>query len=205
MRCDHLPGNPPPVIQWYANGIPINPILLRTEILYGEEGRYLFIRRLTSTQRQQVFHCEATNPVLNTVTRSQITYRLTANIQNGQVVEYKQPGTNIALVNEEITVIYSAASVDNMGRQRNVVISCDSFPDRFGYDIVVAGGLVVIVSDITIPTDNDGVTVPCSTLSVVGNSRTELTVIVVGRLHLVSSNVCPYNDDDVLCSFIRMY
>ena len=175
FRCDHLEGNPPPVIQWYADNLLVNPIPRNNEILIEEEGRYLFIRRLTSVQQQQQYHCEATNPLLNTMFRSPITYMPVAAPSDTFVV-HKILGTSYALVNEEIRALYGAVAVDSMGRWNNIVIDCE------GDDltIIVAGGLLLRVSPITMPTNDDGLIVSCTVQTIDGRFKFPELILIVG-------------------------
>lgn len=191
LRCDHMESNPPPVIQWYASQVTntnytSNPWPVAPEpdvILYGDGGRYLFVSELTSVQRWQQFYCEVTNPVLNMATRSSITYVLNRDIPFGQTMEYKQLETKYALVNEEVTVLYSAAAVDNNGRQRPIMVSC-FVPSGSEFRITVEDDLILNVVDITTPTSDAGVTLTCDALSSIGVQRVQFTLVVGGRLQL---------------------
>ena len=114
MRCDHKEGMPIPEITWSMDNGG-GPIDVQVDSVYGqtqllEHGRYLFIGRLTSEERNSSFYCKVTNAYLGTAPqRSFITYTLNRDIPANQLISYKQNTQTIATVGSTVTVAYPVA------------------------------------------------------------------------------------------------
>ena len=64
LECDIRAANPAPTIVWFANTNEFDPVL-PSDVLYVDEGRYLFILELSDSQRNQQYYCEARGLLLN--------------------------------------------------------------------------------------------------------------------------------------------
>ena len=116
LECDVRASNPPPTIVWYGGGSVITPIL-PTVILFFDNGRYLFIRSLTSVQRQQEFYCEVQDILLgNTNMRSPITYDISESIAPSTLVFYKNHTTMLTIERgSQVEDVNSFTATDGAG------------------------------------------------------------------------------------------
>lgn len=162
LECDFLQGNPLPVIiQWYADGIEINA-LGDNSILYTDRGRYLYIRALTATMRNQQFHCEVTNAFLNM--RAPTTYTLNEDIPNGGLVVYKPFGRTVIRsgVDTSVLIVYASASRTNAGAQVDNVLICNQ---PVGVDLTFSiTGNYLEVRNIGVPQDYVEIMYSCQLL-----------------------------------------
>ena len=138
MECDFLEASPRPRIQWFMNNgtFPIAEEMDQDEVLFVEEGRFLFIRVLTAHQRNSSFHCEVVNAFLGTQPqRSPITYTLGGDIPPNDLEIYIGDRSVTAIIGEPVRVVYAAAR-SSPGTNH---VTC-SYP---GVEIVVTSGVVV--------------------------------------------------------------
>lgn len=141
LLCDFLAGNPSPTIRWYADGILVGEFVSSSRaILYVENGRYLYIQKLTAIQRSRQYYCEARNLLLNnTIMRSPTTYDLAVDLPIGGFWLYKEFGVIEAEVGILAISIYIGAARRNDGTQTDVIASCGT-PDAFNGMLAVEGG-----------------------------------------------------------------
>ena len=136
MECDFLEASPRPRIQWFMNNgtFPIAEETDQDEVLFVEEGRFLFIRVLTVQQRNSSFHCKVVNAYLGTrPQRSPTTYTLDEDIPPNTLEIYIGDRSVTAIIGEPVRVVYAAAQSSN-GRN---LVTCR------GVDTVVTSGVVV--------------------------------------------------------------
>ena len=139
MECDFLEASPRPRIQWFMNNgtFPIAEETDQDEILFVENGRFLFIRVLTAQQRNSSFHCEVVNAFLGTrPQRSPTTYTLDGNIPPNRLEIYIGDRSVTAIIGEPVRVVYAAARSSNDAD----LVAC---PENTGVAIGVTSGVVV--------------------------------------------------------------
>lgn len=187
LRCDVRDGSPSPTIQWFMGTgateseiTPSPPEAAHVVTLYLDNGRYLFIHELTPAQRNQPFHCRATDLLLNnTEMRSPITYDLNQAITNGTVL-YRGLGDTIAEVGSIGAVPYAEASATAEGVRNAVVLSCSSPPD-LNVQLTVDGPLVLRLSNIGLLSDESPMTYSCTIVGGTSGSKTVTGTLAVFR------------------------
>ena len=113
MECDFLEASPSPLIKWFMNNgtFPIAEETNQDQVLFVEEGRFLFIRVLTARQRNSSFHCEVVNAFLGTrPQKSPITYTLGGDIPPNTLETYIDDRSVTAIIGEPVRVVYAAAT-----------------------------------------------------------------------------------------------
>ena len=130
MECDFLDAKPRPEVKWYLNN---NTVISESgpNVLFLENGRYLFIAELSSAQRSASFHCEVVNANLDPSTplRSPTTYSLNADLPANTLEVYRNVSTVTGLMGENVRVVYAAASrrvsiENNEDRAANLILQC---------------------------------------------------------------------------------
>ena len=122
MECDFLDASPRPQVQWVMNNVSTSPIDMTDNILFLEEGRFLYIRSLTSPQRGSFFHCEVVNAFLGTMPqRSPTTYTLEGDIPSDTLETYIGDRSVTAILGEPVEVVLVAAAGDEMAQ---VLLTC---------------------------------------------------------------------------------
>lgn len=129
MECDVLDARPKPEIRWFAdtNPRPIVEVKKQNQILYLDDGRYLYIRTLTPMQRMMSYHCEIRNAFLSpTSVRAPTTYVLDGNILSFTLAEYRSADElNYAILGEPVTYVYAAAQAGEDGiTATSLIVSC---------------------------------------------------------------------------------
>ena len=120
MECDFLDASPRPQVQWVMNNV--TTIDMDDDILFLEEGRFLYIRSLTSQQRSSFFHCEVVNAFLGTMPqRSPTTYTLEGDIPPGTLETYIGDRSVTAMLGEPVEVVLVAAAGDGTAQ---VLLTC---------------------------------------------------------------------------------
>ncbi len=111
LECDFLLGNPPPTIIWRDNNgvivedTPANQNL--NQIFFTDQGQYLVITILTTSQISQAYYCTATGLLLNnTMMVSPTRYTLTNSLPINELKVYREIGTVIGIVGEEDSDLY---------------------------------------------------------------------------------------------------
>ena len=144
MECDVLPASPRPQIQWFISihlGSRISTSLIREEIydvLYLEEGRFLFIRELTAEQRRSSFHCEVVNAFLDSSMpqRSPTNYTLEGSIPPNTLETYIGDRSVTVTLGEPVQVVLAAAFPLTNGQSGQIVLTCTSALERY-HDVAV--------------------------------------------------------------------
>ena len=129
IECDFKASNPPPIVQWYGDGIAINESK-NLMVRYLEGGRYLYIEQVSAAQRMMRFHCEINNfrDESNSRPRSPITYLLNRDLSAVGFTEYLGLGTKNGRVNDTIQFAYVAGSRNANGNFVRYAIQCLSTP-----------------------------------------------------------------------------
>ena len=123
MECDFLDASPRPQVQWVMNNV--TTIDMTDDILFLEEGRFLYIRSLTSQQRGSFFHCEVVNAFLGTMPqRSPTTYTLDGDIPPGTLETYIGDRSVTAMLGEPVEVVLVAAADGTMDLTAQVLLTC---------------------------------------------------------------------------------
>ena len=185
LECDIRASNPAPTIVWFANTNEIDPVL-PNDVLYVDEGRYLFIRVLTNTQRNQQYYCEARGLLLNnTVVRSPITYTLTGEIPVGTLMRYRPDlGTTVFKVGDPLLRLpYGLAARESDGSLGVAVVTgCTSDDiDDNQISVSVSANLLVVFADLTPPFENTEAVYSCDILSNVQAASTVTSTLTLGR------------------------
>ena len=124
MECDLLQGNPTPIVQWYANNRRFNQVRSppENEVLYLDGGRYLFIRALTVSQREQTYQCEVTNALINTRVVAPVSYTFTQEVVETESGVFGEP--------QDVVVSSSVFMRTEDGLRGNLVLPCsvDAIP-----------------------------------------------------------------------------
>ena len=123
MECDFLDASPSPQVQWVMNNVIT--IDVTDDILFLEEGRFLYIRSLTSQQRGSSFHCEVVNAFLGTMPqRSPTTYTLEGDIPSGILETYIGDRSVTAILGEPVEVVLVAAADGTLDQTAQVILTC---------------------------------------------------------------------------------
>ena len=135
LECDFEPSNPAPQVVWRANGGLIVEDPNGLEILYLEEGRFLYIRRLTAQQRLITlrYYCEVTNfrdengvmPI-----RAPTTYTVDVDLQLNTLVVYKELGTQLAGVGDLVKFYYVYGIRNQAGNFQTIGFECPPDPEN---------------------------------------------------------------------------
>ena len=185
LECDIRAANPAPTIVWLANTNEFPPAL-PNDVLYVDEGRYLFIRVLTNTQRNQQYYCEARGLLLNgTIERSPITYTLTGEIPTGTLMRYRENlGTSVFKVDDPVLRLpYALAARADDGSIGSAAVTACTSSDIDGTQITFgnAANLLVTFADLTPPLDNTEVAYFCVLLSSAQGASTVTGTLILGR------------------------
>ena len=182
LECDIGAANPAPTIIWFANTNEFPPAPPNS-VLYVDEGRYLFIRVLTDTLRNQQYYCEARGLLLNnTIDRSPITYTLTGEIPTGTLMRYRENlGTSVFKVGDDTLILpYALAAREDDGSIGSAAVTgCTS--DDIDENQIMFGNsanLLVTVEDLMPPLENTEVTYTCGILSTQDASSVTGTLIL---------------------------
>ena len=137
LLCDFLDAKPRPEVRWYMNNVTMISES-GVDILFLENGRYLFIARLTSAQRSASFHCEVVNANLdpNTPQRSPTTYTLSADLSPGELHLYRNETTVRGLKGEDVRFVYAAA-FRTSGGASILILQCPPDVDTDGNTLVI--------------------------------------------------------------------
>ena len=123
MECDFLDASPRPQVQWVMNNV--TTIDMDGDILFLEEGRFLYIRSLTSQQRGSFFHCVVVNAFLGTMPqRSPTTYTLEGDIPPGILETYIGDRSVTAMLGEPVEVVLVAAAGRILDLTAQVLLTC---------------------------------------------------------------------------------
>ena len=125
MECDVLPASPRPQIQWFNSGsIRIEEV--GHDVIYLEDGRFLFIQRLTAMQRTSSFHCEVVNAFLDSSMpqRSPTTYTLEGSIPLNTLETYIGDRSVTVTLGEPVQVVLAAAFPLTNGQSGQIVLTC---------------------------------------------------------------------------------
>ena len=125
LECDFTSSNPPPEVQWYADGNTMleEDTVNDNAILFLDGGRYLYIQALTAAQRMMRYHCEVNNRLL---TRAPTTYTLNTDLVNVGLAEYKGLGSKTGRVGEHLRFVYVATNRNAAGDFEFISINCPS-------------------------------------------------------------------------------
>ena len=185
LECDIRAANPAPTIVWFANTNEFPPAPPNS-VLYVDEGRYLFIRILSDTQRNQQYYCEARGLLLNnTIDRSPITYTLTGEIPTGTLMRYRENlGTSVIKVGDDTLVLpYAlAARADDGSVGSAAVTGCMS--DDIDENQILFGNSansLVTFDNLMPPLDNTEVAYTCGILTIVQGASTVTGTLILGR------------------------
>ena len=119
MECDVLDANPPPQIQWRQNGDVLSEVTTQNEVRFLDGGRFLYLRELDNTQLQSTYSCSVINALLDQEMPAPTTYRLSDNLTQNVLVDYKQIGELTAFVgdrNVEFAYVGGASTSISPGR-----------------------------------------------------------------------------------------
>ena len=191
LRCDYRAINPPPgpntIVQWSSSsdGSSFSVVdqqpdpLAGRRVLYLDEGRYLYIEALTEEQRNMRYRCSVT--LMNgAIMISQITYTLNHDLPDGELVVYRELGTETVELmdnNGQAMLVYASAA-RNGNIRAPIAISC---PAAFPVSVFV----------VTVPVTSDSETPMTITCSLVGGPASPSiingTVIITGELQVPKS------------------
>ncbi len=111
LECEFLLSNPPPTIEWRDNNgvivedTPANQNL--NQIFFTNQGQYLVITILDSSQISQTYYCTATGLLLNnTMMVSPTRYTLNNSLPINELKVYREIGTVIGNEGEEDLDLY---------------------------------------------------------------------------------------------------
>ena len=185
LECDIRAANPAPTIVWFANTNEFDPVL-PSDVLYVDEGRYLFIRELSDSQRNQQYYCEARGLLLNnTIERSPITYTLTDQIPTGTLMRYRADlGTTVFKVGDPtLRLPYALAARESDGSIGTAVVTgCTSDDiDDNQISFSVSANLLVVFADLTPPFENTKVFYSCDILSSAQEAGSVTGTLILGR------------------------
>ena len=185
LECDIGAANPAPTIVWLANTNEF-PLALPNDVLYVDEGRYLFIRVLSDMQRNQQYYCEARGLLLNnTIDRSPITYTLTGEIPTGTLMRYRDDlGTNVFKVGDPVLRLpYALAARDDDGSIGSAAVTACTSSDIDVNQITYGNtaNLLVTFADLMPPLDNTEVAYSCGILSSAQGASTVTGTLILGR------------------------
>ena len=90
LECLVADSNPPPQIRWLGNGNPLTENRTNNQLRFLDNGRYLLIRELGTTQLNTTYQCEVTNARLHEMETSPTAYNLVNNIGTNEFVIYKR-------------------------------------------------------------------------------------------------------------------
>lgn len=187
MECDVLDARPKPEILWFRNNDP-TPVVKERGILYFEGGRFLFIPQLTPLQRMSSYHCEVANayPFLTHV-RAPTTYLLDGNIPSFTLKVYRPVDElNYAVLGEEVTYVYPAASVDRDGiNAMKIVLTCRK--GNPGLQISIINDMIIRVRGLSGDETTGLATVSCSVIMSSSYTQADLELtFFVGRKEIIS-------------------
>ncbi len=145
IECDFLLSNPPPTIEWRDNNgvivedTPANHSL--NQIFFTDQGRYLVITKLDSSQISQTYYCTATGLLLNsTMMVSPTRYTLNNSLPINELKVYREMGTVIGIVAfEDVELYHIMASHDGTSNPGAALSHCN----EVGRPDIGVGGVVI--------------------------------------------------------------
>ena len=186
LECPVADSNPPPQIRWLGDGNPLTESTLNNQLRFLDNGHYLLIRELGTTQLNTTYQCQVTNARLHEMETSPTTYNLVNNIGTNEFRIYKGLMDRTILRGTTVELSYIAGAgpsiipfvLDNCVRSgRTLATNLTLVPE--------AGG--VIIETIPrpwelIPSVADGVTFQVSCILFSGQTRnpSQATITVQG-------------------------
>ena len=133
LVCDVLTGNPPPQIEWFANGVLLQENLTGNSLLFLDRGRILYIRSLSAEQRSATYHCEVVVALTGERLRDPNTFTISLELFSANAIREYLFLTSIVRggagdVGVPVDFVYSAAARDEAGNRIELELSCPSTP-----------------------------------------------------------------------------
>ena len=110
LECCVQEANPPPQIRWRDGNGVLTEDTTNNRLRFLDNGRYLLIRQLTSTQVNTNYQCEVTNARLHETVRSPTTYVLVNNLGANNFMIYKRLINRAILVGGTVEMSYIAGA-----------------------------------------------------------------------------------------------
>ena len=188
LECLVRHANPPPRIEWFdGNGTLIEAAINNT-LRFLDNGRYLLIRGLTTTQVSMNYHCEVTNAFLYERVRSPTTYSLDINLGSNDTLIYKAFESKVTLVGERVELSFIAgagSAVEPFGLQ-NCQLSGSTLTTPL--DLTPIGGVIAepipsAMDNAQFPTVAESVSfeVNCNFVAGTYSTSVQATLTVHGR------------------------
>ena len=117
LECDVLGVNPPPQIKWYNDTGVIQEVRQGNNVRFLDGGHYLYMRSLQAPHLKQQYYCTITNANLIQEISAPTRYLLTDNLTQGELMDYKQIGNQLAFVgNASFEFAYIGGTFGNNNR-----------------------------------------------------------------------------------------
>ena len=110
IECRVRDANPPPQIRWRDGNGVLTEDTTNNRLRFLDNGRYLLIRQLTTTQINTNYQCEVTNARLHETVRSPTTYDLVDNVGTNNFMIYKRLINRTILVRDTVELSYIAGA-----------------------------------------------------------------------------------------------
>lgn len=151
MECDVLPAAPHPEIEWFMNN-GNTPLEENNDILFLEEGRFLFLHPLTAVQRGSSFYCKVVNALLDTSMprRSPTTYTLDGSIPLNTLEFYYKDRSVTAIQGEQVRVVLAAAASLTNGFAATIALTCSEAVRKLpGVSVLVRDEVMAFFNGLT--------------------------------------------------------
>ena len=186
LECYVGDGNPSPQIRWLGNGVPLTEDRTNNRVRFLDNGRYLLIRELTTTQLNTTYQCEVINARLHETVTNPTTYNLVDNIGFNEIMIYKRLINRTILSGDTVEMSYIAGAgpgirpftIDDCRRTGDIQTRFFLRDDPGG---VIEETIPRLGEQIPLVTDSVTFEVSCTLFSGTQSLLSEATITVQGR------------------------